>query len=253
MTGERLLPLKGGRNFRDMGGYPTADGRRVKWKRLYRSGSMSALTAEDFEHLAGLGMRGIHDLRTIEEREAQPTDHARFPNLTYWARDYGMSFGDLRSLIASEAPSAEQMRGAMVATYRALPFEQAPAYRELFRRLAEGEVPLVFNCSAGKDRTGVAAALILNTLGAHADTIMEDYLLTNEASNWRKHHAHPKSVTAHLTPEMAQALLGVEADYLHAALKAIDDRHGSVGGYLREALEVTEAMQEAIREHLLEG
>jgi protein-tyrosine phosphatase len=253
MTGERVLPLKGGRNFRDMGGYPAADGRRVKWKRLYRSGSMAALTDEDFAHLTGLGMKAIHDLRTIEERQLQPTDHARLPGLAYWARDYDMSFGDLRSLIASEAPTPQQMRGAMEATYRALPFEQAPAYRELFRRLAEGEVPLVFNCSAGKDRTGVAAALILSTLGAHPDTIMEDYLLTNEASNWRKHHADPRSVVAHLTPEMAQALLGVEAAYLHAAIATMEDRHGSVAGYMRDVLEVTEATQAAIREHLLEG
>jgi protein-tyrosine phosphatase len=251
-TSERVLPLQGGRNFRDMGGYSVADGRRVKWRRLYRSGVMAALTPGDFEHLAGLGMRTVVDLRTVGERDAQPVDWSHLPDLTYWARDYDKSFGDLRALLAGEAPRPEQLREAMTVTYRTLPVEQAPAYRELFRRLAEGEVPLIFNCSAGKDRTGVAAALILSALGAHADTIMEDYLLTNEAANWRKVHADPRSLASQLSPEIAAAILGVDAAYLHAALTSIEERHGSVAGYLREALDVTDPMVERIRDHLLE-
>jgi protein-tyrosine phosphatase len=252
MNGERVLPLEGGRNFRDMGGYPVADGLRLKWKRLYRSGAMSALTAADYEHLAGLGVRALVDLRTTEEREAQPVEWGRLPNLSYWSRDYGHSFGDLRTAIATNTATPERARQAMTTTYRALPFEQAPSYRELFRRLAEGEVPLIFNCSAGKDRTGIAAALILSALGAHPDDIMEDYLLTNTAYDYRRAWGGPGSILETLSPETVAAVLGVHADYLHAALTAIEAGHGSVAGYLGEVVEVSDAMLDRMRLHLLE-
>lgn len=252
MTGERVLTLEGGRNFRDMGGYRGAGGRRVKWKRLYRSGSMAALTAADYAQLAALGVRAIVDLRTTGEREMMPVDWARVPNLSYWARDYDMGFGDLRSLMAAEAPTVEATRQAMASLYQNLPFEQAPAYRELFRRLIEGEAPLVFNCSAGKDRTGVAAALILGALGVHADDILEDYLLTNAAHDWKKSHGDPASPVSRLSPELAAAVLGVEAEYLSSAMAAIEARHGSAAAYLREALEIGEGQIERLREHLLD-
>ena len=252
MTGERVLSFEGGRNFRDMGGYPTRDGRRLKWRRLYRSGSMAALTPADYDRLARLGVRAVVDLRTTYERQAYPTDWARIPDLSYWARDHDASFGDLRALFASEAPTPGAGRAAMVAIYRELPFEQAPAYRELFRRLAGGETPLIFNCSAGKDRTGVAACLVLSALGVDSETILEDYLLTNTAYDHRTVGGDPWSLAARLPPEMVDAVMSVEAAYLQAALEAIEAAHGSVGGYLGEALGVTEPMLQQLQAHLME-
>lgn len=248
---ERVLRLEGGRNFRDMGGYPTTDGRRLKWKRLFRSGGMAGLTEADYQRLAGLGVRAIIDLRTTREREAHPHDWARMRAGDYWARDYHMSFGDLRAIIASEA-AGPAARAAMVEAYRALPFEQAPGYRELFRRLGQGDVPLVFNCSAGKDRTGVAAALVLSALGADQDVILEDYLLTNTAYDWRTAHADPLNPISNLPIETAEAVLGVDADYLHAALAEIAQAHGSVGGYLEAGLGVDRGALDRIRAELLE-
>ena len=161
LTSERVLPLEGGRNFRDLGGYATADGGRVKWGRLYRSGSMARLTVADYDYLSKLGIRVVCDLRTTEERHAEPNKWQEIAQLSYWTRDYTMSFGELRRLMASDLATAEQAKAAMLGVYQQLPFEQAPSYRELFRRLAGGELPLAFNCSAGKDRAGTAAALTL--------------------------------------------------------------------------------------------
>lgn len=233
----RVLPLEGGRNFRDLGGYATKDGRRLRWGRLYRSGSMAALTEAAYAQLADLGVRAICDLRTTSERETSPVDWRRVPNLSYWARDYEFSFGDLRALLASDLPTAAQARAAMLTAYRELPFEQAPAYGELFRRLAGGEAPLVFNCSAGKDRTGVAAALILTALGVPEETVVEDYLLTNLAFD--RTASVTASRLAHIAPDVTEAILGVDHAYIHAAMAAIDQAHGSVERYLQDRLGVT--------------
>lgn len=247
---ERVLSLEGGRNFRDLGGYPTEDGRRLRWGKLYRSGSMAALSDGAYEQLAALGVRVVCDLRTTGERDASPVDWRRVPNLSYWARDYDMSFGDLRSLLASDAPSAENARAGMVAGYSKLPFEQAPAYAELFRRLVAGDTPLVFNCSAGKDRTGVAAALILSALGVAEAVIVEDYLLSNAAYD----RASPiaSAMLSRVAAEVVDSILGVDPSYIAAALAAIDEQHGSLPRYLHDELGVTERDVQTLRAHLLE-
>lgn len=247
---ERVLALEGGRNFRDMGGYATHDGRRLKWGKLYRSGSMAQLSDAAYERLAALGVRSICDLRTTVEREANPVDWRRVPNLSYWARDYAMSFGDLREVLASDLPTAEMARAGMLKGYRDLPFEQAPAYAELFRMLAAGEVPLVFNCSAGKDRTGVAAALILGALGAPEEVIIEDYLLSNSTYDRSASAANGRLVS--VGPEVVAAILGVDASYIHAALAAVSEAHGSVAGYLEARLGVSERDLRGIQDLLLE-
>lgn len=247
---ERVLTLEGGRNFRDLGGYPTQDGRRLRWGKLYRSGSMAALTDQAYEQLATLGIRVVCDLRTTAERETSPVEWRRVPNLSYWARDYDWSFGDLRSLLNSGAPSAEAARAAMAVGYRNLPFEQAPAYAELFRRLVAGDTPLVFNCSAGKDRTGVAAALILTALGVEQATIVEDYLLSNTTYDRSMSAASP--LLGKLGQEIIDAILGVDAGYIAAALAAVDERHGSLPRYLHDELGVTERDVKALQTHLLE-
>lgn len=249
-TLERVLLLEGGRNFRDLGGYATQDGRRLKWGKLYRSGSMADLTEAAYARLAELGVRVICDLRTTSERETSPVDWRRVPNLSYWARDYDMSFGDLRAVIGSHLPTAEMARAAMVTAYRALPFEQAPAYGELFRRLAANEAPLVFNCSAGKDRTGVAAALILTALGVPEATIVEDYLLSNTA--YDRSASATGARLAHISQEVTDAILGVDDSYIRAALAAIDAAHGSMEGYLQTELGLTAEALGRLRDHLLE-
>jgi len=249
-TLERVLPLEGGRNFRDLGGYLTQDGRRLRWGRLYRSGSMAALTEAAYVRLAELGVRVVCDLRTTSERRSHPFDWRKAPNLSYWARDYDLSFGDLRAVIASDLPTAEQAQAAMVTAYCELPFEQAPAFGELFRRLAAGETPLVFNCSAGKDRTGIAAALILRALGVPEATIVEDYLLSNLA--YDRAGSGIAARLAHVPPEVTEAILGVDHRYIRAALAAIEAAHGSVERYLEERLGVSEEALERLKAQLLE-
>ena len=252
----RIIPLEGGRNFRDLGGYPTHDGRSVKWGKLFRSGSMSSLTPADYDRLSKLSIKTICDLRTIDERQVEPNKWYQVANITYWARDYGDSFGELRKLMASALSTPEAARVAMIDGYRQLPFEQAPTYKELFSRLAAGEVPLVFNCSAGKDRAGTAAALILSALGVPRETVVEDYLLTDQIVDFESvfvERAHKRnSSLMNQSPEIVATILRSDATYLHAALDAVDKKHGSVAAYLQDVLGITEIELSAIRQSLLE-
>ncbi len=254
LDARRVIALQGGRNFRDLGGYSTLDGRRVKWGKLYRSGSMAWLTPADYESLSTLAIKTICDLRTVHERAAEPNKWLEVAGIGYWAREHSDSFGELRKVLVSGLSTPERARAAMIAGYRHLPFEQAPAHRELFVRLAAGEIPLAFNCAAGKDRAGTAAALILSALGVPRDTVIEDYVLTDRVVDLAKifMDRKRKNELTGLAPGVVSAVLKADASYLRAALDAVDERHGSVAGYMRDALGITEEALLAIRQNLLE-
>jgi protein-tyrosine phosphatase len=252
----RIIALEGGRNFRDLGGYRSEDGRSVKWRQIFRSGSMAGVTPADQEQLAKLSIRTICDLRTIHERESDPCSWHRATNITYWARDYVEGFGELRRLMASPLSTREDARTAMIEGYRRLPFQQAPAYKELFKRLAAGEVPLAFNCSAGKDRAGTAAALLLTALGVPRETVLEDYLLTDRIADFKglfmERAQQRKSSLATQSQEIIAAVLGTDVDYLNAALDAVEQQHGSVAGYVHEVLGVDDKALSEMQLLLLE-
>lgn len=252
-TAERLLPLEGGSNFRDVGGYETEDGKRVKWGRLYRSGNMSGLTPSDYEYLSRLGIKVVCDLRTNQERAAMPNNWVKSNNVAYWSRDYDTSGGELSRLL-SEGATPERMRAAMMETYERLPYEQAPAYRELFDRLAGGEIPLAFNCTGGKDRVGVGTALILTALGVPRETIIADYALTEKVTDHDKaRRAMPPShALSDLPPELLAPLSASDPDYLRAAFAAIEARSGSIDNFLKSEVGVTDTEIASIRSALLE-
>ncbi len=249
----RVLALEGGRNFRDLGGYVAADGRRVRWGLLFRSGSLTNLTRADWTHLASRGLRALCDLRTTKERESEPVSLEDLPTVSYWARDYITSFAELRGMLRTGFATGEAARAAMISGYRELPFEQAAAYRRLFAYLKAGRTPVIFNCSAGKDRSGTAAALILRALGVPRETVVEDFMLTNEVLDLRSILVkHPGSSLAKLHPEVVDAILRADPDYIGAALDSIDERHGSVTAFLREELDVSERALQLMQDRLLE-
>lgn len=251
----RAPPLPGGRNFRDLGGYGGADGRRVRWGLLYRSGSLAGVTEEGVAMLRDLGIRGICDLRTSRERQSEPYGWADALGLSLWSRDYETSFAELRRMMESDLASAEAAREAMLAGYRRLPFDQASGYAELFRRMAAGEVPLVFNCSAGKDRAGTGAALVLTALGVSRDQVLADYALTDRIVDLETALAQPSqpgSLLGRQPREAVRAILGCDPDYIAAALDAAAPSEPAFAGYLHDTLGVDDATLSAIRARMLE-
>ncbi len=259
----RLLPLEGGRNFRDLGGYATDDSRRVRWGRIYRSGVMSYLTDADRTRLDALRLRTLCDFRAPAERKREPTTW-RPPEVQMLHWDYDFRSVSLRAVLADVTElSPESAHKCMQELYRRLPTLFAKPYEDLFRKLADGELPLVFHCAAGKDRTGVAAALILMSLGVPRETVFGDYALTDsvvdlEAALFEHprtslgvgdEHSHLKGVTR----EARAPLLEARPAYLQAAIDQVEGDYGSVEGYLRERLGVSDDMIRSIQAHLLEG
>lgn len=160
---ERLLPLEGGSNFRDIGGYAAANGKHVRWGMIYRSGGTPLLTPSDLGQVQALSLANMVDLRSTEERVIAPS---RIDGIPYTAVGYSMV-----PLISNVSRSSED-------TYRAFPKMLAPQIRQVFAKLLSGEGPLAYNCSAGQDRTGFTTAIVLTVLGVPHDTIEADYHLS---------------------------------------------------------------------------
>jgi len=255
VTAERVLPFAGGSNFRDLGGYKAAGGRPVVWGQLYRSGVMAHLTDADFAHMNGLGIATVCDLRSTDERSR---DLVRWPagiEPKVLATDYALDMGAIAKVFSSAEPTAESTRSAMATFYRDTPFTYAGQYARMMRELVDGRAPLAFNCSAGKDRTGVAAALLLTLLGVDRETVMADYLLSNL-------HYRPKAPSKEAAPdpttamfarlprEAVDALMGVHRSYLEASFAAIEER-GGFDKYRREQLNLSDADVATLRQRYL--
>jgi protein-tyrosine phosphatase len=247
---ERVLPLEGGRNFRDLGGYPAADGKHVKWGVLYRSGVMAGLTQADYRYLDSLGIKTLCDFRSTEERAREPTQWAAKP-VDYRVRDYDdASSSVLRTALTAPDLTAAKVSQTMATLYGGMLDRFAGHYSDMFDQLIAGKAPLAFNCSAGKDRTGIAAALVLSALGVPRDVIIADYALSDDIVNYEAAYAGaqaqqaadgPYGFLARLPAEVRAPLLASDPAYLQAAFADMEARHGSVGGYLNAALGVDAA------------
>ena len=254
-SAERVVALDGAHNFRDLGGYPTRDGRRLRWGVIYRSGVMADLSDADHDRLHAIGIRLVCDLRANDERSARPTRWRPGSGTEFWSRDHEMSVGKLLQILKRPGASADSLRQFMMEAYRRLPYEQDEAYRQLFLSIAAGKLPLVFHCSAGKDRTGCAAALVMSALDVPRAAIVEDYCLTDSVfdASRRMILADPLGRSlATLPGELWQPVVAADPAYIEAMFGAIEQRHGSVEGYLTGELGLDADTLARVRDQLLE-
>ena len=184
----RVVALVGESNFRDLGGYATADGRTTKWGQIYRSGKLSDLTTADYETIKGLNLETVVDFRSDQEREDAPTkwQGASKPEIVDLpiggnAADWS---SDLSRMLRTGIFSKQEIRQTFIQSYTEIPIQNTAEYKALFDHiLTQQDRPLLFHCTSGKDRTGIGAALLLSALGVPRETIMKDFLLTNEVVN----------------------------------------------------------------------
>lgn len=253
---QRLLPLEGGQNFRDLGGYTGAGGKTVKWGMIFRSGSMHWLTPADFAYLQRAGLRTVVDFRSTSERGNEPVTWPEASRPHVIAKDYEMDLGPIMAAFSASDINAAKAREAMALFYRDTPYRFADIYRQMFAQIKAQGAPLAFNCSAGKDRTGIAAALVLTVLGVSREAIIQDYLLSNEYFNASKIEKQPDDQTgaflAKLPADAVEALMGVDRSYIEAAFAEIDTRPGGMDAYLRDELDVTQADIAAMRARYLQ-
>ena len=251
---DRIVALEGGHNFRDIGGYRGADGRMVARGLVYRSGTLSELTDRDHEVMDALGLVLICDFRSTRERERRPSRLPQAASYEIWARDHPMSAGDLTEAMRHPYATPERSKALMVEAYRDLAYEQAPADRERFRRIAAGPLPLVFHCAAGKDRTGIAAALLLDLLGVARADVLADYAITDRffARGCELVAKDPfGDRLAGIDPRIWEPMMRADPAYLAAMFETVEVRHGSGEGFIREKLGLDSALIDAIRGRLL--
>ncbi len=257
---DRVLPLEGIHNFRDYGGY-AARGGRLRSGMLWRSGQHGDATAADLDVVHGLGLGTIIDLRGDSERAATPClRHQDFAGEVLFhpgetASEAGRA---VHEEVARGVRTAEDARQAMLRLYDDLAFRAVlvGSFRLYLKSLATRDTPSLLHCFAGKDRTGVAAAIVHSLLGVHHDDIVADYLLTNTAGNAEARIAagarHVRSGFGRTMDDAAvRVLMGVEAEFLERALTAMVNRHGSVEGYARDVLGLTPDMQAGLEQRLV--
>ncbi len=231
---ERSLNLSGASNFRDLGGYVGEGGRTVRWRHLFRSDHLAALTPEDLTTFHALGVKRAFDLRGLAERAAVSYD---LPGVAQYPLPIEPTVVQrMKDLLeAGEQITPELTVELMQHTYRAFVHDNAARFATLFQHLLESDVPLVFHCTAGKDRTGFAAAMILQALGVPREVVMQDYLLTNDL------YRMPVRDESRTPREVLNVLWRVQEAFLDAALHAVDEDFGGPQAYLEHQLGVGEA------------
>ncbi|WP_424210989.1 tyrosine-protein phosphatase [Streptomyces sp. BI20] len=255
--------LSGVRNFRDVKGLPTRDGRHVKPGLLYRSGHLAHATAEDTAFLAGLGLHTVFDFRNEADIALEgpdvPLPGVRNLNLPLSDPADGREFwamvraGDLPALRANLGDGEAAAR--MVFNYRTMIGERTAEHGTVLRALADDHVPALMHCAAGKDRAGVSVAVALLALGVERDAIVADYLESNAphrryrvvAADGAEQRRDPE-ITALLSP-----FFEARAEYLTAAFDAIEETWGDVDAYLVRGLGLAPERRERLRERFLAG
>tara|TARA_X000001036_G_scaffold27754_1_gene23018 strand:+ start:1307 stop:2209 length:903 start_codon:yes stop_codon:yes gene_type:complete len=243
----RKLPFTGAHNFRDLGGYKTEDGRALKWGKIYRSDDLHLLTDEDLKYLSRLNIKSVVDFRSDEERESEP-DRLN-PDMTQLLLPIKFQPEELddetlknlmKNLTFGTLDSSNLLRDFNIVIVK----DFATEYKKFFRHVIENNAePIVFHCTAGKDRAGFASAMILTVLGVPREKVIEDYLLTN---TYVKDHVDSEMLEIELktffradTDNLRKINL-VEERYIQAAFDTIDSEWGGMDNYISGALGLSE-------------
>ena len=253
VAAERRVLLDGVVNFRDLGGYATIDGRRTRWGCVFRSDAFHALTEDDLIRFGELGVRVIYDLRSDNERVAHP--NVLPEDGTVRVVEMALSAGQDDD---GALPPLEQLlegSGFLLGLYRGLVSNGAPVFGALLSGLAEPDaLPAVFHCLWGKDRTGIAAALLLSALGVPQADVVDDYMLTEQfRSEPDVVAALARLVDAGVPPEAAAGVASTAGWVIDAVLTELHEQYGDTSGYLLGPAGMTSQSLEDLRRLLLTG
>lgn len=254
------------RNFRDVGGLPTTDGRTVRHGVLFRSGHLAHATEQDAAFLAGLGLHTVFDFRNRDDIALEGPDtslpgtrHVHMPlsepsaeNSDFWRMVREADVPTLRGLLGG-GRAAERMAAA----YRALVLDRTSEHSRMLALLSAPQdpaVPALLHCAAGKDRAGTSIAIILLALGVERSAIEADYLESNARHRRYKVVRVDGSTGTAIDPQVSELLsplFEARVEYLRTAFATMRERWGSIDGYLTEGLGLTSERRERLRERLL--
>ncbi len=238
------IELEGASNLRDLGGYPTESGRRVRRGLLFRGAALATLTENDAATLAALRIATVCDFRGVDEAARAP-DRLSGPRAVHLPIEPSVGAG-LRDILATKEATGEALHAILERAYVDYALGSMRQYGALFGVLLEGDTPVLFHCAAGKDRTGFAAALVLTALGVPWPDVVADFEATNRL--WRRDTVASSDLPAHVREQLMRAnpvLLG-------AAFAAIDREYGTFAAYLDRALGVDQDARARLCDSLLE-
>lgn len=253
----RLIPFEGAPNFRDLGGYRTVDGRSIAWGRVFRSSHLGWLSAGDRERFAALRIEEVFDLRRKGESEAYRNRTPPGVRTHHFDIDVG-STKRYRQELRRGVATRESTHGMMIGAYRSYIMEFGDRFARLMKLLATPERhAVVIHCMVGKDRTGIAAALLLGALGVPRETILEDYLLSTryyppQQIMDRIRDSLDESLARSYDDKVVEPFCAVHADYLTAAFETMDREFGGTEDYLRRGLGLDDADIGLLRERFLD-
>lgn len=245
----RHLPLAGTTNFRDLGGYQGLDGRTVRWRKLFRSDHLALLSPESqLQLLRELGVARSADFRGQRE---QTVDHYAIDGLQHHSLAIEPTLVQRAFSLMQQGQrlTPDHTVLLMQDTYRSFIHDNAAPFAQFFEMLLDSDAPIVFHCTAGKDRTGWAATLLLTTLGVPQDVVLQDYLLTND---YYHRPAEAVAAAAHIPEEVLQVLWRVQEPFLTAAIQPVLQDYGSIPNYVEKVLGVDAKAQQKLAQMYLE-
>ena len=237
--------LQGASNFRDVGGYCNFEGRRVRRGQVFRSDHLAGLTDQDLTRLKSLGIGHSLDFRGVNECATTPYEIAGVKRVALTIEPTVIA--RMQALVAQGVvPTTEETVDLMRETYRDFVNHNAVTFGRFLKHLLETPTPQVFHCTAGKDRTGFAAALLLSALGVDRATIEHDYLLTNQL------YRRDNRLEGQGHPHVMKVLWQVQPEFLQAAFEAVDAQHGGMQDYLHGAIGMSSQEITALQRLMLE-
>jgi protein-tyrosine phosphatase len=258
IIGARRLALEGAYNFRDLGGMQTVDGKTVRWGQLFRSDSLTHLTAHDYERLNAIGISLVCDLRSREERKTDSTEWKDgspvFVLAAVGEDSNGASLGGTQmEKLQSGNVTLEEGRGIVEGFYVQMVLSSAAKFGSVLRAIETTGRPAMFHCSGGRDRTGITAALLLHILGVPHEAIVEDFVLSTRYLNENPSTISNRGIQAETVQARVFAgIILLQPRYIEAVFRAIDQRYGNFDRYRREALHFSDADVAALKSRLLD-
>ncbi|WP_149525936.1 tyrosine-protein phosphatase [Sphingobacterium hotanense] len=247
LISERLIPLEGPSNFRDIGGVKTKDGKQVKWGQFYRADALGSIQEDEFPYIESLKISKVYDLRSDEEIA---TSKDNLPASIRWIHhpifngDNSAQMNAVMQKIKSGDMTAEDSRNLLITANKEFINSNLDAFKVLVRELLDNEEPSLFHCTAGKDRTGLTSALLLSVLGVDKETVINEYLMTNYYTlpkMARKKDPKMAAAFANIDPQVMLPLMSVDRSYLEAAFTEIEKQYGDMDKFIREGLEISDA------------
>lgn len=245
--------VEGTLNFRSVADYRTTGG-RLKSRSIYRSGAFEGVGEVGAEMMRKLDVRTAFDLRSTAEKARSPSPLLSMAGFTVVTEPHSIRHGDLYALFSAHGSTAEACAGVMRAIYATLPSEFAPIYRRYFMTMINADSLVVVHCAAGKDRTGVVVAMLLELLGVSRADIMDDYLATNVARDalYQRLLRQSHGVDYGAVPEeLVEPMITANETYLEAMFATVARDYGDMKGYAGRALGLSHEYLEMLRQRLV--